>query len=161
MYTKYFDKLQGIIIPHAGIQYAGSARNNIFKNLNDIDKNIKKIIYLTALHDSRNSTDKVFILENDKEFDNYFINTKCNYNIDDLSNGAINEHSYKWVKDEIKYFFKNTKILVICPTPQSNFKNLAIDIINYINNEKEKIILIATTDLIHYGDRFNNLDLLN
>ena len=161
MYSKYFNKLQGIIIPHAGIQYAGSARNNIFKNLNDNDKSIKKIIYLAALHDSRNSTDKVFILENDKEFDNYFINTKCKYNIDNLSNGAINEHSYKWVKDEIIYFFKNTKILVLCPTPLSNFKNLAIDIINYINNEKEKIILIATTDLIHYGDRFNNLDLLN
>ena len=108
MYNKYFDKLQGIIIPHAGIQYAGSARNNIFKNLNDNDKSIKKIIYLAALHDSRNSTDKVFILENDKEFDNYFINTKCKYNIDNLSNGAINEHSYKWVKDEIIYFFKTT-----------------------------------------------------
>ena len=161
MYSKYFDKLKGIIIPHAGIQYAGSARNNIFKNLNDNDKNVKKIIYLAALHDSRNSTEKVFILENDKEFDNYFINTRCKYNIDNLSNGSINEHSYKWVKDEIIYFFKNTKILVICPTPLSNFKNLAIDILDYINKEKEKIILIATTDLIHYGDRFNNLDFLN
>lgn len=161
MYSKYFDKLRGIIIPHAGIQYAGTARNNIFKNLNDNDKSVKKIIYLAALHDSRNSTYKVFILENDNSFDNYFINTKCKYNIDNLSNGAINEHSYKWVKDEIIYFFKNPKILVICPTPQCNFKNLAIDIINYINNQKEKIILIATTDLIHYGDRFNNLDFLN
>ena len=41
---------------------------------------------------------------------------------------------------------------------QCNFKNLAIDIINFINNQNQKIIIMATTDLIHYGDRFNNLD---
>ena len=36
MYSKYFDKLQAIIIPHAGIQYAGTAR--------------KKNIYSKVLH---------------------------------------------------------------------------------------------------------------
>tara|TARA_B110000858_G_scaffold196010_1_gene253748 strand:- start:3502 stop:4887 length:1386 start_codon:yes stop_codon:yes gene_type:complete len=160
MYTKYFENLKGIILPHAGIQYAGPARNNIFQNLTHTDKQITKIIYLSALHDSRYSSEEVFILENNSIFDNYFENTKCKYNIDYLSDGAKNEHSYKWVKDELLFFFKNTKILVICPTPLCNHKDLAIDIINYISNENEKIILISTTDLIHYGDRFNNLDFL-
>lgn len=161
MYKKYFDKLHGIILPHAGIKYAGHARNNIFKNLNDSDKNIDRIIYIAALHDPRNSLDEVFILENDNIFNHFFVNAKCKYNIDNLTVGAINEHSYNWVKDEIKYYFKNTKILVVCPTPQCNHKNLAIDIINFINNQNQKIIIMATTDLIHYGDRFNNLDFLN
>ena len=59
MYKKYFDKLHGIILPHAGIKYAGNARNNIFKNLNHYDKNIDRIIYIAALHDPRNSSDEV------------------------------------------------------------------------------------------------------
>lgn len=160
MYIKYFEKLHGIILPHAGIKYAGSARNSVFENLIDSDKNINKIIYLSALHNPQYSTEHVFILEKDTIFDDYFINTKCKYNINNLSTGAKNEHSYKWVKDELKYFFNNCKILVICPTPYCDYKNLAIDIINYINNQKEKVILISTTDLIHYGERFNNLDLL-
>ena len=33
MYSKYFNNFCGAIIPHAGIQYAGSARSKIFENL--------------------------------------------------------------------------------------------------------------------------------
>jgi len=161
MYKLYFDKLKGIILPHAGFQYAGNARKIIFDNLSEKDKNIRKIIYLSALHDTRNSTDKVFILESNKIFEDFFTNTHCIYNSDFLSEGAIKEHSFNWVKDELTFYFKNSKFLVICPTPDTNHKNLAIDIINYIYKTTEKVLLIATTDLIHYGERFNNLNLLD
>ena len=155
MYQNYFNDLKGFIIPHAGIQYAGDARRKIFENLTSKQKNIKKIIYLSALHNPINSTEKVFILNNDNQlFSDFFNNTKCNY-IDEV----IDEHSFTWVKDEIYHYFNEVNILALCPTPYTNYNDLAIDIINYMNSNE--ILLISTTDLIHYGKRFNNLDLLN
>jgi AmmeMemoRadiSam system protein B len=165
IYTKYYNNFRGTIIPHAGQQYAGAARKLIFDNLNNKDKNTEYIIYLAALHNPINSTEKIFILEydNDVEF-NIFLNNN-NYIKDQyLSKGAKEEHSYKWLKSEIKETFKNSKILVLCPTPYSNLKNLANEIINFmynINNKNKKVILFATTDLTHYGKRFNNISLLN
>jgi len=155
MYQNYFNDLKGFIIPHAGIKYAGDARRKIFENLTSKQKNIKKIIYLSALHNPINSTEKVFILNNDNQlFTDFFNNTKCNY-----INEVIDEHSFTWVKDEIYHYFNEVNILALCPTPYTNYNDLAIDIINYMNCNE--ILLISTTDLIHYGKRFNNSDLLN
>lgn len=164
IYTKYYDNFNGAIIPHAGKEYAGAARKLIFKNLNEKDKDVEYIIYLAALHDHVDSTEKVFVLENHNDFDNFF-NNRSEYITDEklLSNGAKREHSFKWVKSELKEHFKSAKILVLCPTPYSNLKNLANDIINFIyytKNINRKVLLFATTDLIHYGNRFNNLSML-
>ena len=96
IYTKYYNNFRGAIIPHAGQQYAGAARKLIFDNLNNKDKNTEYIIYLAALHNPINSTEKIFILEydNDVEF-NIFLNNN-NYIKDQyLSKGAKEEHSYK------------------------------------------------------------------
>jgi len=164
IYKNYYNNFRGAIIPHAGQEYAGAARKLIFNNLNDKDKNIEYIIYLAALHNPINSTEKVFILEYDNDIEFTMFLNNDNYIKDQyLSKGAKEEHSYKWVKSEIKENFKNSKILVLCPTPYSNLKNLANEIINFIykiNNKNKKIILFATTDLTHYGKRFNNISLL-
>lgn len=162
IYSNYFNNFNGAIIPHAGIQYAGNARKLIFDNLNNTDLSVKYIIYLAALHDPSNSNDKVFVLENDTIFNDFFIKNKTNYilNNSEFTNGANNEYSFKWVQSEFKKYFKNAKILVLCPTPYSDLKKLANDIIYFINNTDDKVLLFATTDLTHYGKRFNNLDLL-
>ena len=136
IYNKYFNNIRGCIIPHSGIEYGGAARKIIFENINNNDE-IKYIIYLAALHNPSNSNEKVYVLENNEIFKEYFTN-KSNYIIDNklLSEGAKNEHSYKLVESELKEYFKNAKILVLCPTPYSNLNNLGNDIINYINIKK-------------------------
>lgn len=156
-----FNNLTGAIIPHSGKLYGGPARDNIFKNLKG-DK-FKYIIYIAALHDNTNSNidDSVYILKEDTEFNNYFINCQATYN-KNLSNGAKKEHSFIWVESELKENFKKAKILVLCPTFSSDLIKLSNDIIKFIeNNNKDNILLLATTDLIHYGERFNNLNYLS
>jgi len=165
-YNIFFNNFKGAIIPHAGNEYAGAARKLIFKNLIENDKKIEYIIYLAALHNTHNSNEKVFVLKYDNDFYKFFNNNKNNYIIDKnlFTDGAINEHSFIWVEPELKKYFKYAKILVLCPTPLSNLKSLANDIIDYIyynSNINKKILLFATTDLTHYGSRFNNLSLLN
>jgi AmmeMemoRadiSam system protein B len=164
IYKNYYSNFRGAIIPHAGQEYAGAARKLIFNNLNDKNKNTEYIIYLAALHNPINSSDKVFILDYDNDIDfNMFLNNNDYIKDQYLSKGAKEEHSYKWVKSEIKDNFKNSKILVLCPTPYSNLKKLANEIINFIykiNNKNKTAILFATTDLTHYGKRFNNISLL-
>ena len=159
MYKEYFDNLCGIIIPHSGIDYGGNARKIIFENLVKKDRDVKYIIYLAALHNSVNTTNKVLILKNNDLFKSLFFNIN-NYEINDIPLCGINEHSYEWVKDEIKYYFKKAEILVMAPTPITDIVSLGDDIIRFIKKTNEKILLIATTDLIHYGERFNNIGLL-
>ena len=161
MYSRFFSKFSGTIIPHAGIDYAGKARKVVFDNLNKNDKNIKYIIYIAALHNTSDSNKRIFILRRDKGFNNYFRNPRCQYEENNLSNGAKKEHSFKWVESELNQYFKNAKILVLCPTPYSNLEDLSKDIIKFISKSNDKVLLFSTTDLIHYGKRFNNLNTLS
>ncbi len=166
IYDSYFKKLCGIIIPHAGKEYAGKCRESIFKNVNE-EKETEHIIYISALHNIKDKENRIHILEFENEHIDYFNRGNINnyiLNKDDFTEEVKKEHSYKWVKEELKETFKKAKILVVCPTPYSDLKNLANDIISYIfkkKNENKKILLIATTDLIHYGNRFNNNIKLN
>lgn len=159
MYKEYFNNLHGMIIPHAGYEYAGNARKIILDNLVKKDRDIKYIIYLAALHNPTNTTNKVLVLKNNIHFKT-LINSK-NYQTDNIPDGGLNEHSYKWVENEIKHYFNKAEIIVLAPTPYTNIKIFANDIIQFITNTKDKVLLIATTDLIHYGKRFNNLNLLD
>lgn len=159
MYSKYFNNFRGAIIPHAGIQYAGSARSKIFENLNENDKYIENIIYLSALHNIDTNNKKINVLEHHEIFNDFLLD-KTIYEIDNLSAGAKKEHSYEWVKMELKHYFKNAKILVLAPSLFSDLKQLATNIINWIEKQNTKTLIIATTDLTHYGDRFNNTNLL-
>ena len=65
--------------------------------------------------------------------------------------GNMNEHSYLWVKDELYEYFPNAKHYVYQPKSwrdsEKMVKMIPID---------EKMLLIGTTDLIHYGKKFNN-----
>ena len=106
IYSNFFKKFSGAIIPHAGINYAGNARKVIFNNLTENDKNIKYIIYIAALHNTSNSTERIFILRRDKGFNNYFKTTHCKYEQNNLSDGAKKEHSFKWVHGELKKVFQ-------------------------------------------------------
>ena len=118
MYQNYFNDLKGFIIPHAGIQYAGNARRKIFENLTSKQKNIKKIIYLSALHNPINSTEKVFILNNDNQlFSDFFNNTKCNYIDEVIDNILLLGLKMKFITILMKLIF-----LLYVPHPTQTIK---------------------------------------
>ena len=129
--------IKGIIIPHAGIKYAGDARKSAFKCINN---KFKYIIYLAALH-KINHSDNIYLIHKDNGFPTYNLKTKpINYL----------EHSFEWVHNEIKSKFPSGKILSIGPNLGVN-KDLSNWIINFMRKHKSTI-LIATTDLTHYGN---------
>ncbi len=68
--------IRAAIIPHAGSEYSGAARQNAFKFFNDVNY----IIYISAIHKSTNLNEKTYLLYKDGEFDKFDINlTKLTY----------------------------------------------------------------------------------
>ena len=89
---------------------------------------------------------KIFLKLKKKERDNIFkiIYISAYHNI-------LNEHSYQWVANELNYYFPNSEHIIYQPKNWSESEKISDKII--IN---ENILLIGTTDLMHYGSRFNN-----
>ncbi len=149
-------KTRGAIIPHAGKYYSGDIRYNSFKYFKN---NYKYIIYIAALHKMYLSKKNVYyVLNKDNGFPDFFDNKKINleYNLDESS---INEHSFKWVEEELRNYFKDSKILVLAPSRESNLDILSNLIVEFLNYEKNSI-LFSTTDLIHFGENYNTEKLL-
>lgn len=133
------------LIPHAGYTFAGHAR---YAALRYFKKTTKRIIYLATLHKIEH-TSKTYILHKDPGFrlgKHHFFPTNKK------------EHSFDWVHDELVDFFPSAKILALAPDNRVN--NLHQWITNYLKKHKDSI-LIATTDLIHYGEKFKNKDYLS
>lgn len=135
--------IRGAIIPHADKTYCGSIRNKVFKKLS---KDVDNIIYIAALHQISNSN-KTYLIYQSDDFPKIKINLTPIY---------YREHSYYWVKNELLKFFPKVKILVIAPDSKANLEKLC-NTITYFLQINTKTIVIATTDLIHYGNQFDNL----
>ena len=143
--NKLNSNCRAAIIPHAGEQYAGDCRKNAFINLN---KNAKYIIYIAAIHNSYGLDKDCYLLKKDNGFPDLL-------NIPDLPHS---EHSFDWVESELRRNFTQAKIFAFSPL------SLNINYIEKITNfmkENNDCILLSTTDLVHYGERFKNIDLLN
>lgn len=148
-----------ILIPHAGKKFAGDCRKNVLRKLSS--KQIKNIIYITALHNSfflkKINRDKNFIIKDQcklfiKPINNFVkLNQVSSYVKDKL----LEEHSYKWVKDELK--FLKAKHTIITPGPQININDYSdlVKLLQSKNLNNSSTLIIGTTDLIHYGPRYN------
>lgn len=159
----------GCIIPHAGFQYAGDCRKSVFKHF--MNKNIEIIIYISALHSINQQDKNVYILENSNKniFSNFFYNrginrSKKKTNLSfktHLPENIKKEHSYKWVRDELIKNFINSSILALCPSDSVDITLLNKKIYTFCNNVSKNILILSTTDLIHYGQRYDNKLKLN
>ena len=65
----------------------------------------------------------------------------------------LNEHSYEWVKTELYEYFPYSEHIVYQPKNWNESKYLSKKI-----NIDKNTLLIGTTDLMHYGEKFNNKD---
>lgn len=137
------DRIRAGIIPHADKKYCGKIRNKVLKKLS---KDTEYIIYLATLHRINNSN-KTYLIYKSSDFPEIKINlTPIDYQ----------EHSYFWVEKELSYHFPKVKKLVIAPDKNSNLEKLSKQIIKFYRLYP-KTVIIATTDLIHYGNQFDNL----
>ena len=144
-------KIKLLLIPHAGKKFAGKSRENCFKK---ITRNINQIFYIAAVHNTYNFknafNNKIYIQNDNLNIfnDDIFIKN-LNYEQNKL---ISNEHSYRWVKDEIIKYFNNPNITVIYP--QNNFSNNLISEILKKELNKNNVLVIGTSDFIHYGDNY-------
>tara|TARA_Y100001970_G_scaffold31463_1_gene39107 strand:+ start:13054 stop:14523 length:1470 start_codon:yes stop_codon:yes gene_type:complete len=148
-----------ILIPHAGKKFAGDCRRNVLQKFSS--KQIKNIIYITALHNSfflkRINKDKNFIIKDQcklfvKPINNFVkLNKVSSY----IKEKLLEEHSYKWVKDELK--FLKAKHTVITPGPKVNINDYSnfVELLKIKDLNNSSTLIIGTTDLIHYGPKFN------
>ena len=155
--NKSFSNFFSAIIPHAGEKYAGQARKKIFDYILKSSKvKIKYIIYIASIHNIPVDNEGVYLLYKDFDIGGNFIFKE--YPSDD------HEHSYEWVKDELDKAFPYSKRIIIGPISSSltSYKDLSNDIANFIldRDNSQGILLLGTTDLIHYGHTFNNYGLL-
>ena len=136
------------IIPHAGTLYAGEARESIFSKIKQQNKHneIKKIIYISAIHNSRDIHKGIYEFSKDHLFGK-------TPHLEKLPD--IKEHSFEWVEDELRQSFPVADIFVI--TPVKLYKHNAIQkwISNYMRKHKN-CLLFSTTDLTHHGESYHN-----
>lgn len=148
--------LRAGLIPHAGESYSGKARKSVF---NKLSPTTKYIIYIGTVHNLQ-PNDNVYLLHKTKNIFEKLPESLKKQIVDAPKdeNGEVIEHSYKWVHKEIKRRFKNCEILALGPN------KINMDLINWIVNfikRNPNSVLLATTDLIHYGSRFNNMEYLD
>lgn len=116
------------VIPHAGIQYAGLARQRAF---NKLPKH-KKVIFFAALHTPKVPTQDVYVW---KDGDTPLV---------------PGEHSYTWVRNELFDQLQPTSVTIVIPT---SFESAA----KYVqtSNVANDVLVIGTTDLTHHGVAYN------
>lgn len=137
------------IIPHAGKLYAGQARKKVFDYILKKPVKIEYVIYIASIHN--------IVKELSSEIYSLYQDFDIGYTFKKYPPSG-HEHSYEWVKNELNDAFPESKKLVIGPTQSyDKYINLSKKLSNFILNSKKGVLLLGTTDLIHYGEKFENV----
>jgi predicted class III extradiol MEMO1 family dioxygenase len=147
-----------ILIPHASHEFASSARSSVF---NLITSHITKIYYLATIHGRiHSSTSSVFVSIYDEEVMPSWMTTEKNQ----FPMAVLEEHSYKWVEPELRSAFPSATHCVLFPyfpssdVGSSSSSSDAHEVAKWLvdtHGHEPNTLLIATTDLIHYGPNYS------
>ena len=110
--NKGMNEVKCMLIPHAGKDYAGDARERAFVEASK-GRKVSSIIYLAALHNPTNVSNNVHIFDGDKYIDIYRQADGDSKEQNVFPDNIFNEHSFRWVYDELKEWFSSAKIIVI------------------------------------------------
>ena len=144
------------LIPHAGKEFAGDLRKQVFQTLKeDQYRNLKAIdtfiCYLAPVHQWVDPPSLYLDIPRHS-----FVKKPSWAYIASKHPTVTNEHSFRWVRPELEEAFPNLPILVCyCAFPSSHTKLMKqtrtwlLDLISQHN-----VILIGTSDLIHYGPEY-------
>jgi predicted class III extradiol MEMO1 family dioxygenase/AMMECR1 domain-containing protein len=131
-----------IIIPHAGKQFCGSIRHQVFQliNLNGYKK--KHLFYISAIHEMI-EIESIYVFNDTLDL---FYEYPKKY--------IEGEHTFEWVRNELDEYFKDIPITNIFPYDGCDYKTVCDILYEASLNDNILFIVIGTTDLIHYGKRF-------
>ncbi len=147
----------GAIVPHAGWIYSGGIAARTIKTLS---ANItpQSVIVLGADHAGVAQHSALTIGEWETPLGPVTINSKLGNQIIDQSSGLViddiqphtREHSIEVIVPMLKYFFPDISIVPIIVRPDISSIEVGRIIATAIGNEQD-IIVMASTDLTHYG----------
>ena len=140
------NEVKCLLIPHAGKVYAGDARERAFVEASHGNK-VHSILYLVALHNPNNIENKVYFFDAEQK------------NQNDIPSNIWNEHSFRWVEEELNEWFPTAKILVMIIPMTFNLNDAYSFIEKWISQQKKRYLVIGTTDLLHFGKNFQMTDL--
>jgi AmmeMemoRadiSam system protein B len=152
------------IVPHAGWFFSGQLTFNVIYNLYLKNKKPDHI-FIIGGHLSQN--DSIYILE-ECAIDTPFGKLKCKNNIIEKFFCNI---PFKYENPEscepdnttelqfpfIKFLFDGIPVSVMRFPPNKKIFEIAEKLFDYITKKKSNILVLSSTDLTHYGFRFNFL----
>ncbi len=155
----------GGIVPHAGWMYSGSTAMKVYSSIKDSSENSKKeidtfvilgavhvmdVIGATMYHEGSWNTPLGEIEIDDQLSRLVYDETDVIVN----TNSHILEHSIEVQVPMIKYLFPRSKILPIMCPPIKQMKEFGKSLGKIIKKSEKNVMIIASTDLTHYGPRF-------
>jgi len=149
------------IVPHAGWAYSGRIAARVFKSIHDQGLR-DTFLLLGAIHNlpERNSVyssgswlTPLGEIEVDQDFAGVLLDNFQDELKDD-STAHLQEHSLEVQLPFIKYFFPLAKIVPIRIAADNRAASLGKKIADLMIKNKNKIAVIGTTDLTHYGDAY-------
>lgn len=143
---KKMNEVKCLLIPHAGKAYAGDARERAFVEASK-GRQVNDILYLAALHNPRGIQNKIYFFDGDET------------NQLNIPDNIWKEHSFRWVKDELKDWFPSAKIKVMIIPVNYHLDNALSKIEEWIYMTNNRFLIIGTTDLIHFGENYRMTDL--
>lgn len=152
------------LVPHAGKDYAGRARKSVFDSLKKkIDeKQDLTIYYLATIHKRLTPKEEQYSYAYMDVTHVTNVSNMIHWPSGTLSNPSFyadaisQEHSYEWVKQELKDAFKNYNANYIVIFPHENDIEIWYD---WLTREiaHGNVLILATTDLIHHGKEYGTI----
>lgn len=153
------ESIKGAVVPHAGWVFSGVTAGLAFQSIKKINKDVDTFMIFGAAHRYRGELPAIFDegkwasplgdIEVDSELANAFAD---NYSKVRFDPGAHNgEHSIEVQVPFIQYLFEGSKILPVMVPPVEGVVSFGSELGGFLNEYGGSVVLIASTDLTHYG----------
>lgn len=157
---QYENSLIAGIVPHAGWVYSGSTAGMVFNSI-DPEDTPDTFIFLGAVHRGGVRKNSVYSSGawntpmGDILIDENLAHALLASDLfEDNCSAHDREHSIEVNLPFISYLFPNAKILPIACPPMHDSYSMGIKLSEIVSSYKGKVIVIASTDLTHYGPSY-------
>ncbi len=162
VYESLPDTIDAGIVPHAGWMFSGALAAMVFSAIKQQHDKVNTFVLLGAAHSYFGRTPAIYncgiwttplgdaVIDEDMARQ---VLTEGTAESD--THAHAQEHSLEVIVPFIQYLFPGAKILPIIVPPADEAVTLGVNIGKIIAAAEKKIICIGSTDLTHYGPRYN------